>query len=38
MIMPSSLHHSVDPVTMTDNNQKLSGMGRYCIARFLKMK
>ena len=21
MIMPSSLHHSVDPVTMTDNNQ-----------------
>ena len=38
MIMPSSLHHAVDPIKMIDNNKKLSGMGRYCIIRFLKMK
>ena len=38
MIMPSSLHHAVDPIKMIDNNKKLSGMGRYCIVRFLKMK
>jgi len=38
MIIPSSIHHAVDPITMIDNNKKLSGMGRYCIARFLKMK
>ena len=37
MIMPSSLNHAVDPITMTDNNKKLSGMGRYCIVRFLKL-
>ena len=38
MIMPSSLYHAVDPIKMIGNNKKLSGMGRYCIARFLKMK
>ena len=38
MIMPSSLYHAVDPIKMIGNNKKLSGMGRYCIIRFLKMK
>ena len=38
MIMPSSTNHAVDPIKMIDNNKKLSGMGRYCIVRFLKMK
>ena len=38
MIIPSSLHHAVDPIKMIGNNKKLSGMGRYCIIRFLKMK
>ena len=37
MIMPSSLHHAVDPIKMIDNNEKLSGKGRYCIVRFLKL-
>ena len=38
MVMPSSMNHAVDPIKMIDNNKKLSGMGRYCIIRFLKMK
>ena len=38
MIMPSSINHAVDTIKMIDNNKKLSGMGRYCIVRFLKMK
>ena len=38
MIMPSSMNHAVDPIKMIDNKKKLSGMGRYCIIRFLKMK
>ena len=38
MIMPSSLNHAVDPIKMIGNNKKLSGMGRYCIVRFLKLK
>ena len=37
MIMPSSTNHAVDPIKMIDNNKKLSGMGRYCIVRFLKL-
>ena len=38
MVMPSSLHHAVDPVKMINSVDKLSGMGRYCIVRFLKLK
>ena len=38
MIMPSSTRHAVDPVKMIKQTDKLSGMGRYCIVRFLKLK
>ena len=38
MIMPSSIYHAVDPVKMVKETDKLSGKGRYCIVRFLKMK
>ena len=38
MIMPSSLNHAVDPIKMIKQTDKLSGMGRYCIVRFLKLK
>lgn len=38
MIMPSSLNHAVDPIKMIHKVDKLSGMGRYCIVRFLKLK
>ncbi len=38
MIMPSSTYHAVDPVKMIKQTDKLSGKGRYCIVRFLKMK
>jgi len=37
MIMPSSLNHAVDPVKMIHSVDKFSGMGRYCIVRFLKL-
>lgn len=38
MIMPSSTYHAVDPIKMIKQADKLSGKGRYCIVRFLKMK
>ena len=38
MIMPSSTRHAVDPIKMINQTDKLSGMGRYCIVRFLKLK
>jgi len=38
MIMPSSIKHAVDPIKMIHKVDKLSGMGRYCIVRFLKLK
>jgi hypothetical protein len=38
MIMPSSSNHAVDPIKMINSVDKLSGMGRYCIVRFLKLK
>ena len=38
LIIPSSTNHAVDAVKMNDDIKKLSGMGRYCIARFLKLK
>ena len=38
LIIPSSISHAVAPIKMIDNNKKLSGMGRYCIARFLKLQ
>ena len=38
MIMPSSTRHAVDPVKMIKQTDKLSGMGRYCRVRFLKLK
>jgi Rps23 Pro-64 3,4-dihydroxylase Tpa1-like proline 4-hydroxylase len=38
MIMPSSLNHAVDPIKMIKQTDKLSGMGRYCVVRFLKLK
>ena len=38
MVMPSSLNHAVDPIKMIKQTDKLSGMGRYCIVRFLKLK
>ena len=38
MVMPSSLKHAVDSVKMIKQTDKLSGMGRYCVVRFLKLK
>ena len=38
MIIPSSTYHAVDPIKMIKQADKLSGKGRYCIVRFLKMK
>ena len=38
LIIPSSINHAVSPIKMIDNNKKLPGMGRYCIARFLKLR
>ena len=38
LIIPSSINHAVAPIKMIDNNKKLPGMGRYCIARFLKLR
>ena len=38
LIIPSSINHAVSPIKMIDNNKKLPGMGRYCIARFLKLQ
>tara|TARA_A100001011_G_C14093023_1_gene749458 strand:+ start:170 stop:877 length:708 start_codon:yes stop_codon:yes gene_type:complete len=40
LIMPSSINHAVDAIQMNKEyeNQEFSGMGRYCVARFLKMK
>jgi Rps23 Pro-64 3,4-dihydroxylase Tpa1-like proline 4-hydroxylase len=37
MIMPSSTHHAVDEIKMIRGVDKLSGMGRYCVVRFLKL-
>ena len=38
MVMPSSTKHAVTSIKMINNNEKFSGMGRYCIVRFLKLK
>ena len=38
LIIPSSIKHAVNKIQMNDDIKKLSGMGRYCIARFLKLK
>tara|TARA_A100001391_G_scaffold71791_1_gene45787 strand:- start:1840 stop:2508 length:669 start_codon:yes stop_codon:yes gene_type:complete len=38
LIIPSSTNHAVQPIKMNDDIKKLSGMGRYCIARFLKLQ
>ena len=38
LIIPSSIKHAVNKIQMNDDIKKLSGMGRYCIARFLKLQ
>ena len=38
LIIPSSIKHAVNKIQMNDDTKKLSGMGRYCIARFLKLQ
>jgi hypothetical protein len=38
LIIPSSIKHAVKKIQMNDDIKKLSGMGRYCIARFLKLQ